>query len=242
MSRRQTIFLTSSPAGYFTDPVKRETLDDRNQFVENLKRVWKAGSRCLIISASPDSFERNDKMAEELGGLFAATGFEFCAFDVWDDRTKDFSLKALNAYDVIILGGGHVPTQNQFFIRIGLRETIRDFEGIIIGISAGSMNSADVVYAQPELEGEASDPDYRRFLVGLNLTKAMILPHYQVTKGTSLDGKLLFEEITYGDSRGREFLVFPDGSYLLSEDGKETIWGEAYTIADGRMRRIRENK
>ena len=70
----------------------------------------------------------------------------------------------LCAYDVIFLGGGHVPTQNAFFHRIGLREKIRNFDGIVIGISAGSMNSADVVYAQPELPGEAADESYQRFL------------------------------------------------------------------------------
>ena len=53
-------------------------------------------------------------------------------------------------YDVILLGGGHVPTQNKFFKEIRLREKIKDFDGIIIAISAGSMNSADIVYCQPE--------------------------------------------------------------------------------------------
>ena len=38
------------------------------------------------------------------------------------------------------------------------------------------MNCAQIVYAQPELEGEAIDPKYERFLEGLNLTKFQILP------------------------------------------------------------------
>lgn len=37
-----------------------------------------------------------------------------------------------------------------FFKEIRLREKIKDFDGIIIAISAGSMNSADIVYCQPE--------------------------------------------------------------------------------------------
>ena len=43
---------------------------------------------------------------------------------------------------VIILRGGHVPTQNKFFEKIKLKERIKDFEGIIIGVSARYMNSA----------------------------------------------------------------------------------------------------
>ncbi len=57
--------------------------------------------------------------------------------------------------DVILLGGGHVPTQNAFMERIGLKERLRKYEGLIIGWSAGSMNCAEIVYAAPKLEGEA---------------------------------------------------------------------------------------
>ena len=49
-----------------------------------------------------------------------------------------------------------------------------------------------------------------------------------------------FEDITYGDSCGRHFLALPDGSYYTSIDGKGTVWGEAYEIADGEMRLICE--
>ena len=40
-----------------------------------------------------------------------------------------------------------------------------------MGISAGSMNSSDIVYAQPELDGEVIDHNYKKFFKGLNLTK-----------------------------------------------------------------------
>ena len=72
-----------------------------------------------------------------------------------------------------------------------------------------------------------------KFLKGLGLTKTNILPHYQMVKDHYLDGRRLFEDITYGDSWGQKFLVLVDGSYLFVEDEKETIYGEAYLIADG---------
>lgn len=69
----------------------------------------------------------------------------------------------------------------------------------------------------------------------------MILPHYQMVKDRELDGKRLYEDITYGDSFGKEFLALPDGSYLMIVDGKETVRGEAYRIADGEISRICED-
>ena len=44
------------------------------------------------------------------------------------------------------------------------------------------MNCAEIVYAQPEMSGEAVDPNYKRFLKGLNLTKYQIIPHYESIK------------------------------------------------------------
>lgn len=229
----KSIFLTSSPTGPLDGSRPVEGLDEMNDFVVNLKKVWKKGSRCLMITASPDCFWENDEMTSFFAGAVEKSGLDISAFDLWDDRTDNFSKEVLDSYDVIFLGGGHVPTQNAFFQRIGLREKIQDFDGIIIGISAGSMNSADMVYAQPELAGESVDENYQRYLEGLNLTKTMILPHYQMVKDDILDGKRLYEDITYPDSMGKEFLILPDGSYLRIIDGVETIWGEAWILKDG---------
>ena len=104
------------------------------------------------------------------------------------------------------------------------------------------MNSAEVVYAQPELEGEAVDPSYERFLDGLGLTECMILPHYQDLRDQTLDGLRIFEDITYPDSLGRQFYALPDGSYLYGENGVERICGEAWLIQDGVCRKVCEEE
>ena len=229
------IFLTSSPTGPLDGSRKVNGIDDKNDFYVNLKMRWKENARCLMITAFPDNAAANDQMCGFFKDTFNYRGLSMETLDLWDDRTKEYSKEVLESYDVIFLGGGHVPTQNAFFERIGLRHKIRDFAGIIIGISAGTMNSADVVYAQPEMPGESVDPTYQRFILGLGLTTTNILPHYQMVKDYELDGKRLFEDITYEDSLGHEFIALCDGSYLLIEDGVETIYGEAYRIVDGQL-------
>ena len=232
------LFLTSSPTGPLDGSRPVDGLDKMNSFVENLKKYWKKGARNLMITAAPDNYEQNDEMIEFFGNAVKKDGFTWSAFDLWDRRTKDVSKETLHSYDVIWLGGGHVPTQNRYLQELELREKLKGFQGIVIGISAGTMNSADVVYAQPEHEGESVDPNYQRFIQGLNLTKTMILPHYQMVKDYYLDGKRLYEDITYGDSYGQKFLVLTDGSYLMSEQGRESIWGESYVISDGEIKKL----
>lgn len=234
----KTIFLTSSPFGPLDNSRKVEGFDPMNHLPENLSRFWEKNARCLVISAFPSDIPACIKMRESMEQSIRVNFPDISCLDIWDNRTEDFSAQTLASYDVVFLGGGHVPTENAFFEKIGLRENIQKYNGLVIGISAGTMNAAEVVYAQPELFGEAVAPEYRRFIKGLGLTKINILPHYQMTKSFMLDGMRLFEDITYGDSYGRRFLVLPDGSYYTCIEGQGTVWGEAYEIADGQIRLI----
>ena len=63
----------------------------------------------------------------------------------------------------VMLCGGHVPTQNHFFAQLGLPGLFHNYHGIVLGVSAGSMNAARLVYAAPEEAGEAADPGYCRW-------------------------------------------------------------------------------
>lgn len=237
----RTVFLTSSPFGPLDNSRFVEGFDSMNYFIENLARFWKENARCLVISAFPADIDSCDEMRESMESSIRVHFPDIACLDIWDERTMDVSASALSSYDVVFLGGGHVPTENEFFERIGLRRSMKSYDGVVIGISAGTMNAAETVYAQPELDGEAVDPDYERFFRGLGLADVNIIPHYQMTKEFWLDGMRLFEDITYSDSFGRRFLALPDGSYYMFADGLESVWGEAYEISDGTMKQICQN-
>lgn len=228
------LFLTSSPFGTLG-----QTLNEQNKFAERLKRsINKRGNKALFITSDPDCIEFTNEFSDVIYRTLKNSGIEVESYKVLDGRNAGEAKELVSESNFIILSGGHVPTQNMFFEKINLRELIKNFRGTVLGISAGTMNSADIVYAQPEEEGEGADPDYQKFLVGLNLTKTMVIPHYQNTKNHILDGKRLFEDITYPDSMGRRFYALPDGSYLYSAGGGELICGEAFLIADGVCRQI----
>ena len=206
-------FLTSR-----TDLPGHEELNPANRFIDELRRVLPNPCRALNICSNPDDWAKTDFYAALTRLYFENAGFRFDSFRVLDGRNADQAEALVRDADLLILGGGHVPTQNRFFQKIGLRKLMNYYDGVVVGISAGSMNSAELVYAQPEEEGEAVDPAYRRFLPGLGLTKTMLLPHYQEVKDDVLDGLRLFEDITYPDSIGRCFYAIPDGSYLFIDN------------------------
>ena len=234
------LFMTSSPcddnvpAGVHLPCI----LDKSNNFIENLRNCWKPDSRLVVICSDAYNFPLNDEMCDTFTKCFRYHGLTVSSSIMLDSRNERDAGSIIALSDVILLGGGHVPTQNEFFARIGLKAHLREYTGLIIGVSAGSMNCKDIVYAQPELPGESVDPEYKRFIPGLNLSKIQILPHYQMVRDNILDGKRLYEDITFADSFGRSFYVLIDGSYVMLKDNVYTLWGEGYQLRDGRMTQI----
>lgn len=232
------LFLTSSPCVQGAD---RAILTTENGFVDRLRAALPEHPQSLFVCADPHDHDRTDGFARDMRDAFAEAAMPFGGFCVLDGRNAEEARQLVEGSDFIILSGGHVPTQNAFFQKIGLRRWMQDFPGVVMGVSAGSMNAASLVYAQPELPGESVDLHYERWLPGLGLTDRMILPHYQMVRNSFLDGRRLFEEITYPDSMGHAFYALPDGSYLYADAEKELLLGEAYRICDGQMQPICPN-
>jgi len=228
------LFITSSP---FVDGADRAIMDPQNGLIQRLKQALPPYCRCLYICSSPDRRDLNCTYGADVFQIFAQEGMAFSHYAVLDGDNFYEAKKLVGESDLIVLAGGHVPTQNAFFHRIHLPELLRNYDGVVLGISAGSMNMAEVVYAQPEEPGE-SGPDYQRFIPGLGLTDIQILPHYQKAKHYTVDGLHLYNEITRDDSFGHCFYALPDGSYVYQDEEQQLLCGEGYRICDGRMQQL----
>lgn len=228
------LFITSSP---FVDGADRAIMDPQNGLIKRLKQALPPYCRCLYICSSPDRRDLNCTFGADIFQIFAQEGMPFSHYAVLDGDNFYDAKKLVMESDLIVLAGGHVPTQNAFFRKIRLHEILREYNGVVLGISAGSMNMANIVYAQPEEPGE-SKPDYRKFLPGLELTDVNILPHYQKAKHYTVDGLHLYHEITLPDSMGNCFYALPDGSYFYQDEEELLLCGEGYRICDGKMHRL----
>lgn len=237
------LFLTSSTGcvirteeGYFP----RE-FDKRNQFDDRLRAALPEPVNCLMISSDPDDKEMNRGMKELTGESFRLSNIDIKSIEICERHNCGQLREMLAAADLVYLCGGHVPTQNRFFKEINLAEYLQNYHGVIVGVSAGSMNCASVVYAQPELEGEAADPAYKRFISGLGLTDITILPHYQELAGATLDGLGIIADIGIPDSYVHAYYALPDGSYVLIENGKTELYGDYYYICGGAVKEYKSD-
>lgn len=224
---------------FFTsDPILDNVVNPANGLLSELRQYIAPNANVLYVCSDPEDCDRTDFYSGMQKVCFENSGFSFQSFQTLDNRNREDARRLAAEANFIILAGGHVPTQNQFLREIDFKSLLRSFNGTLLGISAGTMNSAETVYVHPEREGEAVSKTFLRFRGGLGLTKHMILPHYQIIKDDILDGLRVFEDIAYPDSMGREFYALVDGSYILSCEGSEKLYGEAYLIKDGVIRQI----
>ena len=231
--------LTSSLGGQVKIEGKRlpSKLPETNGLLKSIKAVWKNDSKVMIISGSPEYYDKNDSVLFCLKGAFSLSNLSASEVLMCDERNKEI-IERLPEMDVIILAGGHVPTQNSFMKTIELKERLQDWDGLLIAWSAGSMNCAEMVYAGPELPGEAIDPKFQRWISGLGITKTNIFPHFDALRDEILDGLRLIEDITYADSMGHEIIALNNGSFIVIDNGTEMLYGEAYSIKNGEQRQI----
>lgn len=229
-----TLILTSRLDFYEKDENGNKIVHNfgnENGILDTLKAEMKKYDNFLFVAGGLDD-EKTDQYYNNACKSFAMT-LPFKNYNILNNSTKDRARELIEGADLIFLCGGYLPTQNKFFNNIDLRGLLKNTNALVVGGSAGSMNCADTVYCPPEIEGEAENPNFKRYLKGLGLTKTNILPHYQDFQDYILDGKKYIEEIILPDSYKTELVAINDGSYIVIKDGKERVYGKSYIIKNG---------
>ena len=211
---------------------------NKNSILDNIKKYVKKYDNFLFVASNEYESENTN--------IYAAATFEsfnltlpFKNYYILDFRTENIADELIKKADLIFLCGGHVPTQNKFFNNINLKDKLKKTDAFIIGGSAGAMNMADIVYSIPELEGESINPNFQLELEGLCLTNINILPHYDEYGEFILDKKKFIDEIVLPESYNHPVYAINNGSYILIDD-KNYLYGEAYLIKNGEIKKINE--
>lgn len=237
------IFLTSSLDLYYKDQNENKVpknFGNFNEIYDQLKSSIKKYNNFLFVTSNEHNYAATDIYANVTFESFNLT-LPFDNYFILDGRTEDNAKELVETADLIFLCGGHLPHQNDFFNKINLKKLLKNSKGVILAGSAGSMNCANIVYCPLELEGESIDLNFKRSLPGLSLTNINILPHYDIFKEFILDNKRYIEDIIIPDSYLRKIYALNDGSYIIIDNDKINLYGEAYIIENGIITKINEN-
>ena len=140
-----TIFITSMILENMKDTSPK--LNNINNFVTQLKKYHrKEFDNFVYFPSNPITYDNNDFYADLYYKAFDNSNLKFKNCILVDNRNHIKIHEIIKDADIIILGGGELPRQNTFFENLHLKQELNYYDGIIVGMSAGSMNLADIVF------------------------------------------------------------------------------------------------
>lgn len=191
---------------------------------EYLKKDIKNNYTITFIATTFDDYENNDLYYNNLIKHFKNIDITFNKAYLIDNRVdkdlaKDYILKS----NIIFLMGGDTKKQIDSVKEYDLFEILKSKEGIILGVSAGSMNqSSHVVYKN----------DYNNYVIedyeGLGYIDINIYPHLDFNNIDYL--KEVFEVSNYTKT-----VALPNDSFIRIENNNIDFVGEYYTIQNSKI-------
>lgn len=189
-----------------------------NKFLKNMKESIKDYNKFVIISSDPDNYKLNDNYLKLDTEILALSGLKFKESLVLDNRNKEDIGNILKNSSLIFLSGGNTFQQNMFLNAIKLKDYIKETDACIVGISAGAINSAEIVFSSPENE---KDLTRSVILKGLALTTINVEPHFDLDNPNKIQMDSIIKE-----SNNRIIYGLPDKSYIFNNK----VYGKCYRI------------
>ncbi|CDA23715.1 putative uncharacterized protein [Mycoplasma sp. CAG:611] len=189
-----------------------------NKFLKNMKESIKDYNKFVIIASDPDNYELNDNYLKLDTEILALSGLKFKESLVLDNRNKEDIGNILKNSSLIFLSGGNTFQQNMFLNAIKLKDYIKETDACIVGISAGAINSAEIVFSSPENE---KDLTRSVILKGLALTTINVEPHFDLDNPNKIQMDSIIKE-----SNNRIIYGLPDKSYIFNNK----VYGKCYRI------------
>lgn len=196
-------------------------------FSNVLKTYIQSGSNFVFVASEFENiYERTDWYCEQFIKMFSDCGIIFDYVKVIDSRTsKDSAQMAVRNADVIWLAGGDTPTQFAYMESYGLIPFLREHNGVIIGMSAGSINMAKTAVCTLTCE-------HSELVIyeALGLVDFSVEPH--------LDKSNITEELLLLSEKYPLYGICDDGAIVCKEN--ETLYiGDVFLIDNRHVNQLR---
>ena len=211
MNRNKAIaFFSGFPERRFTDEIARR-----------LEKELPVRGCIVFITACPVEYQQNDEDSAGMHGMFVEYGIGFERFCVVDARMDpaDAQKWAREADCFFLMGGGVCTEQMQLMREKGIYDIVRDGPGMVLGVSAGSMNMGKTTVDI----WESLEP-----YEGLGFADITMIGHfdYNDTERLRLETEVSME---------RPVCAMEDESAIFIRNGKVDIIGTIHKIEKGNI-------
>lgn len=187
----------------------RQTITKRNKFA-------------FVASEFEKMHEKTDKYFSFFLQAFEEIGIHFKEACVVDGRmTVNEAQKIVEEADVIWLSGGMTLTQFAYFQKYGLDTIIKQHSGVVIGMSAGAINIAEISICTRSC-GHREQTIYK----GLGCVDISVEPHF--VRENFMDELIEL-------SKKYRIYGLCDESVIVCENGEYYFYGEVYKMYNGKL-------
>ena len=209
-------------------PGSKEGFSD--EIVVRLRKDLEGKKKVAFIASSPKSYDKNDLFVngnnDNIVGMknHLKKVMDIEDITIIDERisNEDGKNAILNA-DVVYLLGGDPFTQLEYIKTNNYDDTLKEYDGIILGTSAGAMNMSEKGYY-------SKDEDYPDsfFYDAMGMTDITIDPHFEIDNE---------EQIKEAEIFSKEHIIvgLPNSSAIRIEDKQIEYIGKCYIFENGTM-------
>ena len=209
-SNKAIAFFSGFPDRRFTDEIARR-----------LEKELPVRKCVVFITACPADYQQNDEDSAGMHGMFVEYGIGFERFCVVDARMDpaDAQEWAREANCFFLMGGGVCAEQLQLMRDKGIYDIVRNGPGMVLGVSAGSMNMGKTTVDI----WESLEP-----YEGLGFADITMIGHfdYNDTERLRLESEVSME---------RPVCAMEDESAIFIRNGKVDIIGTIHKIEKGNI-------
>lgn len=197
-----------------------------NDFSKVLRKYIKTGMKFAFVASEFENiYEKTDWYCNHFLKMFSDCGITFGSVDVIDSRmSKEKAQDTVRNADVLWLAGGDTPTQFAYLESYGVIPCIREYKGVVIGMSAGSINMAKTAVCTLTCEH-----DKLEIYEALGLVEFSVEPHFD--KDNITDELLVLSE---------EYSLYGicDDSAIISTEGNTSYIGDIFFIDNRHITRV----
>ena len=207
-------------------------------FGEEVSKVFEKDLKeCENIVFIPGGMGKNiktDKYVNTDVEWFREIGVNIKNINILDTGMNNEIVKEIiNKADILFLMGGNTIKQYEFICQLKIQKEIKDFNGVVIGVSAGAINLGKVSLCSKDLEdGVEKTQTYN----GIGRVNYTFEPHFDKSNIDLLENEL-YPVSTDLNIYG---LTNNTGVKINEKEKYEIIRGDLYVISHNKLKIIRK--
>ena len=196
-----------------------------SETIKMLKSEIKGRHSIVCIASDFYSYKMTDHFWSIFYDMFCNAGLEFESSMVIDSRmTPEMAREYTKNADVVWISGGDTPTEYKYIKEYGLDDILKEYDGVVIGMSAGTLNLAQTVICA------ICNGHYEQVIYdGLGLVDITVISHYDMKE---VQQEILDLSMKY------EIYLMTDGSHILCNENGKRYYGDIICLNKGEIKTI----